>query len=277
MGRGLLASVGVEWEGKRKHDSAYLFPFDAAQKEVTLRHKVLQKPAPSRNADQANGADAWTWCCARSALSYLLPCGLKTNNVFHHHGLEILFLCRKKTNVVCMGNTRAVDVVHPPPDMLIPPFSVQAPQDVIRNSHEYRWRLWCPLRRTSLERDTFVADDSGQAGCVSIASSCSATPFSRSAVVGKECCISLASLFSLPLSLSSFLDIHLFNQIFSRSFSLTIFHLSSLFFFASNSSMTMTMTHSEKSVQQLLEAWPYRQERRLMWLAMLARFARTHC
>ena len=51
--------------------------------------------------------------------------------------------------------------------------------------------------------------------------------------------------------------------------------------------MTMTMTHSEKSVQQLLEAWPYRHERRghnpakksvtLMWLALLARFARTHC
>ena len=52
--------------------------------------------------------------------------------------------------------------------------------------------------------------------------------------------------------------------------------------------MSMTMTHSEKSAQQSLEAWPHRQERRghdpvkksllqLMWLALLARFARTHC
>ena len=52
--------------------------------------------------------------------------------------------------------------------------------------------------------------------------------------------------------------------------------------------MTMTMTHSEKSIQQSLEGWPYRDERRghdpanksllqLMWLAVLARFARTHC
>ena len=47
--------------------------------------------------------------------------------------------------------------------------------------------------------------------------------------------------------------------------------------------MTMTMTHSEKSNQQSLEAWPYRRERRghdpakksllqLMWIALLARF-----
>ena len=51
--------------------------------------------------------------------------------------------------------------------------------------------------------------------------------------------------------------------------------------------MTMAMTHSEQTVQQSLEAWPYRRERRgrdpakksllqLMWLALLARFARTH-
>ena len=31
-----------------------------------------------------------------------------------------------------------------------------------------------------------------------------------------------------------------------------------------NVCMTMTMTHSEKSVQQLSEAWPYRHERRVM-------------
>ena len=50
----------------------------------------------------------------------------------------------------------------------------------------------------------------------------------------------------------------------------------------------MTMTHSQKSVQQMLVAWPYRRERRghdpaknslvkLVWLALLARFAPTHC
>ena len=47
------------------------------------------------------------------------------------------------------------------------------------------------------------------------------------------------------------------------------------------------MTHSKKSIQQSLVAWPYRRERRghdpakksllkLVWLALLARFAHTH-
>ena len=51
--------------------------------------------------------------------------------------------------------------------------------------------------------------------------------------------------------------------------------------------MTMTMTHSKKFIQQSLVAWPYRRERRghdptksllkLVWLALWARFALTHC
>ena len=52
--------------------------------------------------------------------------------------------------------------------------------------------------------------------------------------------------------------------------------------------MTMTMTHSEKSVEQPSEAWPYKRELKghdpakksllkLVWLALLARFALTHC
>ena len=55
-----------------------------------------------------------------------------------------------------------------------------------------------------------------------------------------------------------------------------------------NVAMTMTMTHSEKSIQQTLVAWRNKRERRshdpakkcllkLVWLALLARFALTHC
>ena len=51
--------------------------------------------------------------------------------------------------------------------------------------------------------------------------------------------------------------------------------------------MTITMTHSKKSIQQSLVAWPYRRERRghdptrmslskLVWRALLARCALTH-
>ena len=51
--------------------------------------------------------------------------------------------------------------------------------------------------------------------------------------------------------------------------------------------MTVTVTHSKKSIQQSLVAWPYRCERRghdpakksllkLAWLALLARFVLAH-